>query len=821
VSRIAKNKTGITLLEEEPNRSQALATTMPASMSADKLPKIPGRGHHTEKSRLARLEWIRHETGAELRSLQTNHLPVQRLINNIENLIGGVEIPVGLAGPLWVNGQHVHGFVFAPFATTEGALVASASRGATAISRSGGVTTQVVKQQMMRVPLFVFPNMHAANIFVNWIRTHKEQIREQTQLVSQHAVLANLQECQFGNMVHLSFLYETGDAAGQNMTTVCTWKACQWILQEMKRFADVEMESFIIDANRSSDKKVSFQSFITGRGIRVMAECVIQQDVLEQVLKVSPKQLELCHQRLMQGGMSVGMVGYNINVANTIAAIYTATGQDIACVHESSLGQLHIQTTDEGLYASLLLPGLIIGTVGGGTHLPNQQDLLDLMGCAGAGKVSRLAEIIAGFCLALDLSTLSAITSGQFVSAHERHGRNRPVQWFTKADLTPSFFEESLKRVHKDPDLSVVHVQPLAFEMGSSIITELTARKVQKLVGFLPLQLRFRRGNATESRLDVLAKVKPLDEEVITMINSMAGMCGGQLARYHSQFCDRTGFKDCHIRELAVYEQTDRRFVRHTPRIYRCFRDDAREAYVIIMEKLENMVLMDSADDTSAWTKEAIEAALRGISEMHAIWLNREEELKQQPWLGPVMTSADMAEMSELWEALGVHAAEEFPELVSQEDLCFNRRIVNTLAEWWKEIERMPRTLIHNDFNPRNIAFRRLENDSLRLCAYDWELATLHLPQHDLAELLSFVLTPDVTKQQADHYVELHRKELEKASGQSLDREMWRHGYKLCLMDLMVNRVALYLMAHTFHHYPFMQRVVRTLQRLMSLETDQ
>jgi thiamine kinase-like enzyme len=239
------------------------------------------------------------------------------------------------------------------------------------------------------------------------------------------------------------------------------------------------------------------------------------------------------------------------------------------------------------------------------------------------------------------------------------------------------------------------------------------------------------------------------------------------------------------------------------------------------MEKLENMVLMDSADDTSAWTKEPIEAALRGISEMHAIWLNREEELKQQPWLGPVMTSADMAEMSELWEALGVHAAEEFPELVSQEDLCFNRRIVNTLAEWWKEIERMPRTLIHNDFNPRNIAFRRLENDSLRLCAYDWELATLHLPQHDLAELLSFVLTPDVTKQQADHYVELHRKELEKASGQSLDREMWRHGYKLCLMDLMVNRVALYLMAHTFHHYPFMQRVVRTLQRLMSLETDQ
>ncbi len=187
------------------------------------------------------------------------------------------------------------------------------------------------------------------------------------------------------------------------------------------------------------DKEVSFQSFIAGRGTRVSAEVFIPSENLMRILKVTPEQMVKCHHLGMVGACQTGMIGYNINTANVIAASFAATGQDIACVHESSVAQLHVQSMEEGLYASMLLPSLVIGTVGGGTALPQQRQMLELMGCAGPGKVSRLAEIITSFCLALDLSTMSAIISGQFASAHERLGRNRPVQWFLEKDLDAEF----------------------------------------------------------------------------------------------------------------------------------------------------------------------------------------------------------------------------------------------------------------------------------------------------------------------------------------------------------------------------------------------
>ena len=229
------------------------------------------------------------------------------------------------------------------------------------------------------------------------------------------------------------------------------------------------------------------------------------------------------------------------------------------------------------------------------------------------------------------------------------------------------------------------------------------------------------------------------------------------------------------------------------------------------------MVLKDTADDVSAWTNEAVEAALRGIAQVHAVWLGRERELAEQPWLGPVLGSADLTEMVPLWEALAAHAANEFPEIVDAATLERWLGLVRSVANWAPELERMPRTLIHNDFNPRNLCLRRTA-DGLRLCAYDWELATLQVPQHDLAELLCFVLAPDVAKPEVDRHVELHRRALEEASGIALDAAQWRRGYALSLRDLAVNRFAQYLMGHTFRHYGFVDRTVRTLWRLLSLE---
>ena len=793
---------------------------MPEILAKSSIPQVPARGIYTEKSRLERLAYVRDETGLGLDNLHETSLRAEKLTGNIENFIGGVEVPVGLAGPLLFHGLKAKGFIYAPFATTEGALVASATRGATAISRSGGVTTRAVSQRMMRVPLFVLSDMEGAFLFSSWIRDHENEIQQEIRKVSRHANLISATPHLLGSMVHVTFLYETGDAAGQNMTTTCTWHVCQWLMNQMKYFETIKFENFIIEANMSGDKKVNYHSFIEGRGTRVTAECFIHEKIMVEVLKVTPEQLIKTNQGVMAGSLQVGMVGYNINIANVLAAIFAATGQDIACVHESSIGQLHLQLINEGVYGSMLLPSLIVGTVGGGTHLPRQNELLQLMDCAGPGKVSRLAEIIAGYCLALDLSTLSAVAGGQFASAHERLGRSRPVNWFGSEDLNTKFFLPGLKAVLKDEEAKLLKVSPVEdVELGSSIISELTARKVRKLVGLLPYRLDYL-SRDSEGSAEVIVKVKPLDAEVILMVNTMAAMCGRTLASEYSAFKDRTGFEGCHTRELGIYRQGDSRFTGHMPVLYEAYQNDEREAYVLVLERLQDVVLMDTAADTSGWGRAEIEAALQGAAEFHSVWYGREDELLKQPWLGRVQSLESMIEMVPLWEALGVHASEEFPEWVSQEDLALHRRLVRRIPDWWARIERMPRTLIHNDFNPRNICFRK-DAGGLRLCAYDWELATLQLPQHDLVELLAFVLSPETPMDELAYYVEFHRKALVQAVGREIDPSMWHAGYRVSLLDFTVNRAALYIMAHTFRHYAFMERVVRTLRHLIRLETDQ
>jgi NADP-dependent 3-hydroxy-3-methylglutaryl-CoA reductase len=893
---------------------------------SERPPKIPSRGLYTEAARLERLAFAREQTGATLASLDQFDLQAERLTGNIENLIGSVSVPVGIAGPLLFHGEQVEGSIYAPLATTEGALVASATRGATAITRSGGVTTRVIRQRMMRVPLFILTDMQGASLFCRWIADHVTEIRAQVGKVSRYAKLISLDTRMLGNMVHVAFVYETGDAAGQNMTTTCTWQACQWMMAQMAHYEEIRFDNFIIEANMSGDKKVNYQSFIAGRGTRVLAEAFLSEAMLQAVLKVDSKLLLTAHHGFVAGSVQIGMVGYNINVANIVAAMFTACGQDIACVHESSVAQLHLEGVEGGVYASMLMPCLIVGTVGGGTHVQDQKDLLDLMGCAGSGHSRRLAEIIAGFCLSLDLSTLAAIASGQFATAHEKMGRNRPVEWLKREELDPGFFQRGLREALDDPNLEVTSLQAIeGLETGSSIITELTARKVNKLVGHFPFEVTYtsdkadtdeastvtpsttspgpagdagkrastvtpsttspgpaggagkRASTATPSTtspspagdagkrastitttspspagdagkrastvtpsttspgpaggagkrastIRVMAKVKPLDEEVVLMINSLASMCGGTLASLHNKFKRRLGFTGCHTRELGVFAQTAAPFQTYLPRVYGVIEEPEREIYVLVMELLESghagpMALMDTADDTSAWTHSDIEAAITGLAELHSVWYGREDELMAQPWLGPVMTSDDMIEMRGLWEALEVHGTEEFPELIDRRILQYYLSFVRSLEDWWPKMAAMPRTLIHNDCNPRNACLRETP-EGRQLVIYDWELATLGLPQHDLAEFLIFTLQPDVTKDEVHHHVELHRKTLEQHVGHPIDPEQWLEGYKYSLLDLCVNRFALYMMAHTFRHYPFMERVVKTARKLVRMEVS-
>jgi hydroxymethylglutaryl-CoA reductase (NADPH) len=772
----------------------------------------PARGHYTEQGRLERLRWAREHTGAALESLEHQGLDAGELAGNVENLVGSVEVPVGLAGPLLFRGDRAQGYISAPLATTEGALVASASRGARAISRAGGVATQLLRQRMVRAPFYEFADISAALRFGRWAEARVDELRERVAEVSDHAKLVAVEPLQLGRTVHLRLVFETGDAAGQNMTTACTWHACRWINRELAQEGLV-VEGFQIDGNTSGDKKLSQLNLLGTRGSRVTAECWIDAATLREVLKVSRDELVESYRRGLLGGIQAGAVGGHVNVSNIVAGIFAATGQDIACVHESGSGVLTIEPDGDGVYAAMLLPALVVGTVGGGTGLPRQHDYLELLGCAGDGGAARLAEIVAGFALALDLSTCAAIGGGQFADAHERLGRNRPVDWFTASDLTPELLRPLVSEALDRPELELHGVVRSDDELGAGIVSELTAQTAtQKLVGVLPLRLDL----GVDGELDVVVKSKPLDDEVILATNRVASLCGGSVAETHSRWRDWTGFKGSHERELALFGSPSEGLARVLPRVYGVHSDPDREAYLIVMERLRSdVILKDSADDVRGWRSEHVDAALAGIAGVHADWLGREDELTAQPWLGPVLDPERVAELRELWSAIAAHAADEYPRWVDELALLEISRAIETLPGWWREFERMPRTLVHGDFNPRNIALRR---DGLQLVAWDWELATLHVPQRDLAELLAFVLTPDADPARVDHHVEIHRRALERAASVELDREQWRRGYRLALHEFAITRLGLYLMGHTQHSYDFLDRVVSTVKRLVEIE---
>jgi len=775
--------------------------------------RVPGRGRYDEAARHERLDWISARADAPLDALNETRLVPERLTGNIENMIGAVEVPVGLAGPLRVHGAGWSDITYAPFATTEGALVASASRGATALTRAGGVRVEIVRQQMTRAPAFELVSRQDAEQLATWLGDQLNVLREKCRAVSSHALLRDLAIVVDGGVVHVLFRYTTGDAAGQNMTTATTWHCCQWIIAQIPALG-ISLTRFVIDGNMASDKKVTLAAGEWARGTAVIAECTLDAESVEQGLKVQPRELLAAHAICRSGARHARMVAPNVNVANAVAAIFTATGQDIASVHESAIGVLDLYPAGGGVRARLFLPGLVVGTVGGGTHLPAQHALLAMMGCSGDGGSRRLAEIIAGFCLALELSTLAAITTGEFASAHERLGRNRPVRAFGEADLDAAFFARGLRRSLDLPDLHVDRIERLDTPAGSSILTELAARRLGKSVG-----LHHRRIHHTEGYTDVVAKVKPLDAEVALMMQSLAAACGERVARAHARFRSDTGFAGCHVRELAVYAQTDRRFVEHVPRVYDIHRDDAREAYTLVLERLSDLRLMDTAGDPSGWTTPDIEAAIRGAGTFHAIWMGRDRELEREPWIGLSPSAERMVAMRPLWDSLAEHAAVEFPALMNDEHLRRHKVLTDSLAEWWTRLGSMPRTLIHNDFNPRNIGVRGNGADA-RLCAYDWELATLHVPQHDVAELLAFVLSPDVDEREVEHYVELHRRRVAEAGAAVPTAREWRTGFVLAARDLLINRFGLYLMGYTVHQWDFIARAIATLRALIDLDLE-
>ncbi|MFB9883326.1 hydroxymethylglutaryl-CoA reductase [Planobispora siamensis] len=387
-----------------------------------RVPRDPVDDHNARMAALRRRLLAEH-TGAALVNVGgAGPYDPAAAKGNIENFIGVAQVPIGVAGPLRINGEHARGDFLVPLATTEGTLVASYNRGMRLLTECGGVTAAVVEESMQRGPVFSFDGALQARDFGVWVEEHFAEIRKVAEATTRHGRLRNIGQYQVGPLRYLRFNYTTGDAAGQNMTGKATRAACEWI-----RAAHPGRPAYLLSGNIDTDKKHSQINTLLTRGRRVVAEAVLDRRRLRALMGVEAAELFRWRQVTMTGATLAGSASNGAHAANGLAALFIATGQDVANVAESHAALSYTRLLDSGdYYWSTTLPALIVATCGGGTGLPTQRECLELLGCRGPGKAARLAEICAATVLAGEVSLACAVVRDDWVDAHERLGRNRP-----------------------------------------------------------------------------------------------------------------------------------------------------------------------------------------------------------------------------------------------------------------------------------------------------------------------------------------------------------------------------------------------------------
>ncbi|MFW9989051.1 MAG: hydroxymethylglutaryl-CoA reductase [Candidatus Odinarchaeota archaeon] len=379
-------------------------------------------GNNSPEMIKQRRDFISEKTGIQLNHIDQYTIETKKLKGNIENFIGAAQVPIGIAGPLLVNGKYAQGEFYVPLATTEGTLVASYNRGMKILYECGGAITTISDDVMQRAPVFIFKSAREAKNFGRWIRENFHEIKKIAEKTTRIGKLRDIEQYPSNKFLFLRFNYHTGDAAGQNMTTKATFFACEWIRANYP----YKINHYILESNLATDKKASKVNMLRTRGKRVTAEVVIPEDILKNRLNSSSYRLQRGLQITTVASFMAGSVSNAYHSANGITAMFIATGQDVANVAESSAGVMFSEMLDDGdFYCSITIPSLIVATYGGGTGLATQKECLDVMDCYGPGKVKKLAEIVAATALAGEISLMAAIYTKEWVSSHEKLGRNR------------------------------------------------------------------------------------------------------------------------------------------------------------------------------------------------------------------------------------------------------------------------------------------------------------------------------------------------------------------------------------------------------------
>ncbi len=338
---------------------------------------------------------------------------------NIENPIGTIQIPVGLAGPLKINGLNTQGEFYVPLATSEGALVASVNRGCSAITEACGANVRIADDKMTRGPVIKAKSLTDALEIKDWIRDHFKELKKAAEVTTRHGKLLKIDPVVVvGRYLYPRFVFKTGDSMGMNMVTIATENALNLLTH--KTGAHV----VALSGNLCVDKKPSSLNLIEGRGKTLVAEVIVPKKIVENKLKTTTDAIvEVNTSKNLIGSAISGSIGFNSQYANMIGALFLATGQDEAHIVEGSLGITTAENIDGDLYFSVTLPDVPLATIGGGTRLETARECLEIMDVYGSGKVGKFAEIVAGTVLAGELSLVGALSAGHLARAHKELGR--------------------------------------------------------------------------------------------------------------------------------------------------------------------------------------------------------------------------------------------------------------------------------------------------------------------------------------------------------------------------------------------------------------
>jgi hydroxymethylglutaryl-CoA reductase (NADPH) len=400
-------------------------TTNEAAAAADRSAprRLPATTDASREAMLARHERLR-EDGYCIDQVagQGPEIAPEKLSGSIEGFIGFARVPLGVAGPVRIDGSAAKGDFLVPLATSEGTLVASYQLAFNVMNRAGGARALCTQEQVGRAPCFEFTDLHAAGAFVQWLTPRLGELQAIVAGRSRHCRLQSIAPSIVGNTAYVLFNFSTGDAAGQNMVTSATQAICEHLLGAMPS----RPRSWLVESGVSGDKKASPMAFRGARGRNASAEVTVSARQVERYWRTDVAGMARTWTQAVGGGAQAGAVSLQGNVANALAALFIACGQDVACVAEASTALTRIERTETGdLYASVTLPNLIVGTVGGGTYLPTARECLQMLGCAGVGGARKFAEICAVVALAGELAIIGAMGGNQFASAHATGGQRR------------------------------------------------------------------------------------------------------------------------------------------------------------------------------------------------------------------------------------------------------------------------------------------------------------------------------------------------------------------------------------------------------------